>query len=301
MNDNPFDPMTPTPREAEAPEFTLGTPLTLLPGGGLAHDPDFEESKLVGILDDGSWLPLRIRQLLDAGVLSRDDANYTHRRVVPWMAMPVAAADWSRWPMLENREGGYVSHPERRKAAILEGRCPACGEKLGRHWAFLLRPDEALLGMTTEAPHHLDCARWLAMERQRWSLTEAQMARKPGQSELFLDRIVEAGGGDTDGMTLDPLESFPARLLWNLDHHRVGVNKSGPRLGFELLGKPEIGEIVTWYLHSDDEAQGGLSVVLERALDWLEERLRSVNEAMEIRTKMAIGRRVEWLEKLGIA
>lgn len=299
---SPFT-MTPDPREAEASEPTPDDPGAALTLGVAASPPPPtpaapEKPATFDLLDEGAWLPGRIRSQLAAEVLRRDLTHYDGRRVMPWLALPVASKDWDRYPMLENREGGYVCHPWRRTESIRECRCPACGDKLGRHWAFLLRPDEALVGMTSDPPYHFDCARWLAMERQRWTLP---LDTIPESSVNFENRIVEAGGGEREGLTRDALEFFTARLVWNLDRSRVDMNLSGPRLGYELLHKPDIGDIVIWYLHADDEDLGGIEGVLSQAMTWLEDRLAAVDEAVEVYQRTAMGRRVEWLAKLGVS
>lgn len=60
-------------------------------------------------------------------------------------------------------EPEFVAMDDRKRVeAVRFKKCWVCGEKLGRHLAFVIGPMCGINRTTSEPPSHLDCARWSA-------------------------------------------------------------------------------------------------------------------------------------------
>jgi hypothetical protein len=119
-----------------------------------------------------------------------------------------------RW--IDGEPDFRITDTEFFKRAIKERLCWLCGEKLGRHLAFVIGPMCALTRTTSEPPCHLDCARYavqtcpfLSRPRMRrndtnWPTDKPRWApgltieRNPGVSVIWVTagyKLFEPGNG----------------------------------------------------------------------------------------------------------
>lgn len=99
-----------------------------------------------GITDEMREVPERILALPMAG-----------GHAIPWYA---GSDDSGLRVSPDGRD--YVPDLGRYHEAIRSLKCYACGQKLGRHVAFVLSAGWLMRGMTQQPPCHTDCAVWLA-------------------------------------------------------------------------------------------------------------------------------------------
>lgn len=109
---------------------------------------------------------------------------------------------------------------------VMEKLCWVCGQKLGRHMAFVIGPMCSVNRITAEPPSHLDCAEWSVKGCP--FLSKPQMVRRE-------DELTEANKENVAGemITRNP----GVILIWVTRSYRILKDPSGKPL-FEI-GEPE--------------------------------------------------------------
>jgi hypothetical protein len=82
-----------------------------------------------------------------------------------------------------------AADPEKHAKALRESRCWVCGDRLGRHLAFVIGPMCGISRTTSEPACHLECARWSA--RNCPFLSKPQMTRR---KDDFTETFTPAAG-----------------------------------------------------------------------------------------------------------